>query len=277
MDHHSLIDEIVQELARIDGVSAVVLGGSRARGTHTPSSDIDLGIYYDPATPLDIPALQHIATRLDDSHRPDLLTQPGGWGPWINGGGWLTIQGVHVDFLYRDITRVTTIIQDCRSGHVEIVYQPGHPHGFVTTIYMAEIAVCQPLWQSHDQISNLKTLTQPYPDALQQALVNKFAWEISFALANAQKAIPRADISYIAGCSFRAVACMSQVLFALNQQYCLNEKGAVALIETFPLRPSNWKFRVENAFQKLTMTRAEIKQSLDSLLTLAQEVTALVK
>ncbi len=40
-----LIQKIVDEVKGVKGVSAIVLGGSRARGTNTPSSDIDLGIY----------------------------------------------------------------------------------------------------------------------------------------------------------------------------------------------------------------------------------------
>ena len=40
----ALIRDIVDEVKRVEGVRAIVLGGSRARGTHTPSSDIDLGI-----------------------------------------------------------------------------------------------------------------------------------------------------------------------------------------------------------------------------------------
>ncbi|MGC4867075.1 nucleotidyltransferase domain-containing protein [Micromonospora sp. DT53] len=33
-------------LCAVDGVVAVALGGSRARGEHRPDSDWDLGLYY---------------------------------------------------------------------------------------------------------------------------------------------------------------------------------------------------------------------------------------
>jgi hypothetical protein len=39
------LGEWANELSRVDGVEAVLLGGSRARGTHGPSSDVDLGLY----------------------------------------------------------------------------------------------------------------------------------------------------------------------------------------------------------------------------------------
>ena len=41
------ITELAEQLAAVDGVSCVVLGGSRARGTHSESSDYDLGLYYE--------------------------------------------------------------------------------------------------------------------------------------------------------------------------------------------------------------------------------------
>jgi predicted nucleotidyltransferase len=44
-DIDDLIRDLVAQLRGIEGVAAVVLGGSRARNTHTPESDIDLGIY----------------------------------------------------------------------------------------------------------------------------------------------------------------------------------------------------------------------------------------
>ena len=116
MQVESLIQDIVTPLRRVDGIRAIVLGGSRARGMHTSSSDIDVGIYYHPGAPLNITQLSRVAADLDDGHREDLVTAPGGWGPWINGGGWLQIRSQAVDFLYRDLAKVTKIIDDCLQG-----------------------------------------------------------------------------------------------------------------------------------------------------------------
>lgn len=274
LEHQALIDDLVSQLRAVNGVHAIVLGGSRARGTHTPASDIDLGIYYDAKAPFDLPALAAVATRVDDTHRADLVTPIGGWGSRINGGGWLTIQGIPVDFIYRDLTQVSRVIDECLAGHVEMAYQPGHPHGFVSSTYMAEIAVCRPLWQSNNEITNFQALTRPYPPALQRALVGMFSWEISFALDIAKKGIARADVVYVAGCAFRAVMCMCQVLFALNQQYWLNEKGAVAQIETFAIRPQDWRARIDEAFQHLA-DNSRLAQGIHLLAGLAQEVEQL--
>lgn len=277
MDAQALIAEIVEQIQHVDGVAAVVLGGSRARGTHTPRSDIDLGIYYHPDSPLDLQALDRVAAEFDDSHRTGILTPIGGWGPWINGGGWLTVQSTPVDFLYRDLNRVADVIEACHRGQIEMVYQPGHPHGFVSSIYMAEVALCRVLWQSDERLTTLKDRTRPYPAALREALLRQFAWEVDFSLAIAQKGVERADVAYVSGCCFRAVACFLQVLFALNEQYWLNEKGAVALADSFPLRPPQLRTRIAAAFETLAATEEALAAAIRELQELARETECLVE
>ncbi len=58
MEVELLIQTIVDEVKSVEGVRAIVLGGSRARGTETLSSDIDLGIYYHPGYPLNLKELR---------------------------------------------------------------------------------------------------------------------------------------------------------------------------------------------------------------------------
>lgn len=146
MDVAALIDDIARQIAVIPGMAAVVLGGSRAAGTYTAASDLDIGIYYRDAAALDTSGLRRVAIALDDEHREDALTPIGGWGPWIN-GGWLTVQGQAVDLLYRNLGRVAQYVEAAVAGEVEVIYQWGHPHGFLTTIYAAEVASCKLLWE----------------------------------------------------------------------------------------------------------------------------------
>jgi hypothetical protein len=65
----------------------------------------------------------------------------------------------------------------------------------------------------------LKNKIHPYPRALQKAVIQNFAWEISFSIEIAKKSIERADVAYASGCCFRGVMCVLQVLFALNNEY----------------------------------------------------------
>lgn len=276
MDVDAIIAALVRDLQVVPGVAAIVLGGSRARGTHSAGSDVDLALYYRPDQPLDLARLGQIATAADDAHRADVITGIGGWGPWINGGGWLTVRALPVDLLYRDLAQVRTVLEECIAGQPRIVYQPGHPHGFVTAIYLAEIALCRVLWDPIGAVADLKRLATPYPPALKAALIRMFFWEADFSLKTAAKAVARVDISYVAGCCFRTVSCLMQTLFALNETYWMNEKGAVAIAATFPLAPPRLVERIDRAFAQLAPAQAELERAIAGLAGLAAETAALL-
>ncbi|HYM04649.1 MAG TPA: nucleotidyltransferase domain-containing protein [Stellaceae bacterium] len=270
-----LLALLVRELSAVPGVRALALGGSRARGAATEHSDYDIGLYYDRDDSIDLAALQRAADRVDQSDPPARVTQIGGWGPCINGGGWLTVQGARVDLLYRDIEKVSDVIGDCRDGRVGRYYQPGHPHAFLSSIYMGEIAYCRPLHDPKGALAALKKLTAPYPTPLGRALIDVHRFEATFSLENARKSADRGDVSYVAGCAFRSVACLCQILFAANGAYLLNEKGAVAEADTFPRRPAEYARRVAEVFRDIGA--GALGTALDRLAGLIGDTDALVR
>ncbi|MFD2611457.1 nucleotidyltransferase domain-containing protein [Paenibacillus gansuensis] len=276
MNIQSVIDKVVERLRDVNGVEAVVLGGSRAKGTHHAKSDIDIGLYYDGSKGLDMAGLKKAASALDDEHREEAVTDIGGWGPWINGGGWLTVDSAPVDILYRDLKRVEETMDQCLSGTVTIDYQPGHPHGFLNAVYVAEMALCKVLWDPGKQVEKLKSRLHPYPAALKEALINKFLWEAGFALETGRKGIAKGDLSYVAGCCFRSVSCLNQVLFALNECYWMNEKGASAIAASFRLVPPRYEERVNAVFRFISDDPNTLEQSMDLLQQLVTEVNQLL-
>ncbi|MEG6523481.1 nucleotidyltransferase domain-containing protein [Desulfotomaculum sp. 1211_IL3151] len=86
----AVLDKVVTALTEISGIEAVVLGVSRTRGTHSQTSDIDIGIYYDHAA-FDLVSLNKAARILGDEHRRNMVVPPGAWGKWVHGGGSLTL------------------------------------------------------------------------------------------------------------------------------------------------------------------------------------------
>lgn len=277
MDLDLLAMKISAQLSSLPGVAAVVIGGSRGRGTQLPTSDLDLGIYYHPDDLLDVPALDRLAASLDDQRRAGLLTPPGAWGPWINGGGWLKIEGVAVDFIYRDLTRVAQVIEDCRRGVISMHYQPGHPHSFASYIYMGEVATCRALYDPNRVIESLRAQTTPYPSALRQAVIDAFFWESDFSLQIARKGAARGDCAYVAGCCFRCLACLLQTLFALNGVYWLNEKGALRLADRFAQRPPDLLATVESVFSRLSSDPGDLETCRERMAELVRAVGALVE
>jgi hypothetical protein len=230
-----ILQRIVPVLAEVPGVAAIALGGSRARGTATQTSDYDIGLYFSAARPLDTDRLLQAVRAVVDKPDTAQVTAIGGWGPWIVGGGWLTIDGNKVDLLYRNLDDVGRVIDACRAGEVTMHYQAGHPHGFCSAIWMGEVALCRPLHDPDGWLAALKAATSPYPSALRDALIRKFEWEILFAIENGELAAARAEQTHVAGCVYRALACTAQVLFALNERYLINEKGALQEAAQLPL------------------------------------------
>ena len=249
----AFLECIIASLKTVCGIQAIVLGGSRARGLHTAASDYDIGIYYGSAERFDIAGLNQVAQALDDEHRENICVPLGGWGPWVNGGGWLHVDGVAVDFIYRDIQRVRQVIEDCSAGKLLIETQAGHPYGFVSAIYMGEVATCQVLWDPHDAVSQLKVKTQSYPSALKKAVFNQISWEPRFCADLAEKGIRKHDAAYVAGCLFRAVTGLLHTLAALNEVYVLNEKGLTDLAAQFTSTPQNLSPRIQQVFAQMTI------------------------
>jgi Nucleotidyltransferase domain len=235
MHDDPITERVSAALASVPGVAALVLGGSRGRGTATQDSDHDFGLYYEPERPVDIAALEAAVRPLLDDPAWCTITPIGEWGPRINGGGWLSIDGRKVDLLYRDLSRVRAVIDDCKAGRITMDYQPGHPHGFCSSVYAGEIATCRPLSDPQEVVSRLKAAVLPFPAPLKRAIIGKFLWEVQFAADNAALAIKRGEQTHVAGCAYRALCCTAQVLFAINDRYLINEKGALAEAATFPV------------------------------------------
>jgi hypothetical protein len=263
----ALLGRLVRAFDGVPGIRAMVLGGSRARGEATAPSDYDIGLYYEADNPIDTGRLAKAAMLLPGAASSS-VTAIGEWGPWIDGGAWLTVEGVRVDLLYRSIDKVRAVIEACRAGRIERVYQPGHPHAFVSAIYMGEVALAKVLWDPDQVLASLQRRCTPYPPALGEALIRSFLWEARFALENALHGRGRDDPAYVAGCGFRAVACLNQSLFALNGVYLLNEKGATGAAEKLTRRPPDYAPRVAQAV-------AAGAAGLPVLMALAEETAAL--
>lgn len=81
-----------------------MLGDSRAAGTHSPSSDYDIGLYYSKKfSPQEI---EGAVSKL--LGYPTHFTQLYEWGPRVNGGAWLHYDDIDIDILYRFCADVAT-------------------------------------------------------------------------------------------------------------------------------------------------------------------------
>ena len=270
-----LVASLTERLAAIQGVKAVVLGGSYARGCARPESDIDLGVFYSDADPFPIECVRELAEAVNDTAAP-VVTDFYQWGPWVNGGAWLTVGGQRVDFIYRSLEHVERVISDAEAGRYELHYLQQPPFGFFSATYLGEIAVCIPLFDPEARLDGLKRRVADYPEALRRAVVQDFLFMAEFSLtAFAPKFANRSDAYGTAACLARAVNELVLALFALNRKYPINDKTALAEIADFDSAPRDFMSRVQTILEHLGASAAELTAAVDSVVQLLHETFGL--
>ncbi|MFD4989800.1 nucleotidyltransferase domain-containing protein [Streptomyces sp. NPDC058374] len=254
------VTRMARALTAVPGVRAVALGGSRARGTHRPDSDWDLGVYYRGA--LDLDRLTGLAAAAQGS--PVEVAGPGGWGPWVNGGAWLRVEGVPVDWVLRDLDRVEGVWRDCREGRYEVGVQAGHPLGFWSPVYAGEVAYGRVLADPAGELTALRHQVREepgYPEPLRRALAEA-AWEAEFSVAAAAKSAPAGDSLHVSLCLARAFGVLTQSLHAHHRRWLLNEKGALAATAALPGTPDGFADRVTACLTALDAEAVEAAAAL---------------
>jgi hypothetical protein len=244
---------MADQLAAVPGIVGVTLGGSRARGEHAPDSDVDLGLYY--RTPLDLDALRLVARAVAGPQAS--ITALGAWGPWVDGGAWLTVQGVAVDWIYREVDRVRRCWQDAQAGRYAYHFQVGHPLGFADFAYAGEIALATVLADPSGELTGLHESANSYPPTLGDALVRGIE-EARFLLMVAGKAVRRGDTAYVSGCLFRIVGVCVHALHGRSRRWLINEKGAVAAAGRLSIAPAEFAERAHRLLAATGRSAAEL-------------------
>lgn len=274
-EQRALVDSLSGRLARIPGVAAVVLGGSFARGFATPDSDIDLGILYRDAAPFALEPLRALAAEVDDGPDP-VVTDFWVWGPWVNGGAWLTVRGQRVDFLYRSLDQLERVIADANAGKFELHYGQLPPFGYLSATQLGDLAICVPLFDPAGVVASLKRHVQVYPEPLRRALVQSYLWASEFTLESfAAKFAKRGDVLGTAGCLGRVAHQLVLVLFALNRRYLLSDKTSLGEIASFAEAPRDFGGRVTRTLARVGDSPAELARSVSAVAELVAETLRL--
>lgn len=276
MEINVFLQELVETLIQVDGLRAIVLGGSWASGTQRPDSDIDLGLYYSEEAPLDINQLRKIARDLNDYPDPE-VTDLGGWGSWVNGGAWLTIKGRRVDFLYRNIAFVSTIIDECNRGEIQYDYLQQPPYGFHSYIYCAETEHCIALYDPQQALASLKWKVARYSNRLKRSIINSYLWQAEFSIEVAKNAAHTGNVFFVAGCLTRVASSLVQVLYALNETYFISDKRVYKDIVKFSLKPHDFEIRLDHILGNIGSNSKKLIETLATTENLLAELIELCR
>ena len=276
LEINRFLQDILVTLVEVKGLQAIVLGGSWASNTQLPDSDIDLGLYYNEDPPLDIDHVRKIAWELNDFPNPE-VTVLGGWGRWVNGGAWLTINGQRVNFLYRNIDFVSTFIDECNRGETQFDYIQQPPYGFYSYIYCAETQMCKVIFDPQKIIAGLKLKVSNYSELLKSNIINNFLWQAEFALEVATKQAHSGNVFFVAGCLTRIASSIIQVLYALNETYFVSDKRLRNDLEQFNSKPRDFGMRLDRMLGDIGRDSKELSETLLNAQILLSEIIGLCK
>lgn len=251
---------MADDLSRVSGVRAVSLGGSRARGTHRPDSDVDIGVYYQGSVDRD--ALEALAARW--TGRATTVTAPGGWGPWVDGGSWLTVDGTPVDWILRDVDRVAAQCERALRGEFSFHPQPGHPLGFLDVAYAGEVAVCRPLRDGHALLEDLTRRLTPYPEPLRDAMLHN-VWQADFLLDGVEKGAKGGDVAYVSLCLVTAAMLIAHGWHGAARHWVTNEKGLVPGVERLPIDTRGFSGAVASVLRDLGSSPERLQESIAAM------------
>ena len=203
--------EVVERVAAMPGVRAVVLGGSRVSGTATEDSDWDLGVYY--RNPLDLARLRELGE----------VHPPGSWGRLMNGGAWLTRQGIRIDALLRDLDSVERWTAEAQHGRYEVDGLLGYLAGMPTYTLTAEVA-------SSIVLAGGLDVPTDYPAALSRSGPERWRFHRDFSLAHARRAAGLGNQVVALGQLARAAVEEAHARLCEHGVWVLNEKRILEMV-----------------------------------------------
>jgi len=153
----------------------------------------------------------------------------------VDGGGWLTVDGEAVDWIYRDLDRVERCWRDAEQGRYAFHAQVGH-HWRAGLRVPGEVAPRGDPGRSDRPVASVRRRTTVFPPALADALIAGL-WEADFLLGVARKAVTRRDVGYVSGACSGCSGCVRTRCTA-RRPLAGQRKGAIAAAAALPGAPA---------------------------------------
>lgn len=253
---HSIARRIADDYSALPEVQAVALAGSVMGIGADTGSDIDLYVYAEPA--LSIDSRMSIAARRATRYAVDNQF-------WEAGDEWQeTGSGVAVDVTFRSPAWIEDQLDRVLVRHEA---STGYSTCFWYNILNAHILFDRSRWFSHLQ----ERAKQPYPDALQLAIIAKNHPLLRDLLFSAyahqiEKAVKRNDLVSVNHRIAAFLASYFDVLFALNQQLHPGEKKLIAFAEQHCAKlPQGFRPQIEALLQAAAQPDERLSQIVNAL------------
>lgn len=223
-----MIQSIAEALRSLEGIEAVVLGGSRGAGNDDAFSDTDLYVYCSAQVP---------ETRREVL-APFVEKAEYGNDYWEYEDNLLLKNGEKVDIIYRNIERL--------KGYLSRMQKYPHNSQGYSTCFWHNILHGEALWEKNGAFTELRELLpKEYSDELRRTIVQRswhlIAGSMTSYSEQIRTAARRGDVVSIQHRVTGLLSSCFDLLFALNRQLHPGEKKLLRLCRRdCPLRPSDW-------------------------------------
>lgn len=212
-----MIDALFEELARLDEVEAIALGGSHAGDHFDEKSDYDVYLYVTGEIPVD--TRRHILKKYCSAMEL-------GNHFWEYEDNCTLKDGVDIDILYRNLDDFT--------ADMASVVEVCQPRNGYTTCMWHNLRTCRVLYDRDGRLAAARRrFDVAYPEALRRAIIDRNMRLLTGSLpsydAQIAKAVRRGDLVSV---NHRMAAFMESyfdVIFALNRMTHPGEKRLVQL------------------------------------------------
>ncbi|XMB72072.1 nucleotidyltransferase domain-containing protein [Mycoplasmatota bacterium WC30] len=231
-----MVEKLIKELASLDEVEAVLLGGSRATGTYDDKSDYDYYVYLNKP--------------LSENKRRNILNKYCSYMEYSNkfweleDDGKLN-NGLEIELIYREIDSIDEMLDGLvNKGYVS--------HGY-TTCYLDNVLNSKIIVDKNDIVANLK---EKYKHGLSNELIKKiidYNYPIIYEQMPAlykqvKKAVERNDLHSI---NHRVTAYFEMyydIVFALNNKTHPGEKRLLELTLKLDKKPEKMEELINQIF-----------------------------
>ncbi len=280
----ALVEDMAARLAAVDGVVAVSVRAVGHDDAFDPGAgagppDLDAPAPVGAAAgglvfqvyrggPVDTDGLRDLATRLTTRVTP--ITEPGAWGPWADGGGWLEVDGTPVDWVHRDLDRVEATWEACRVGDTGWEALVGHPVGMWRHALVAEVVLGRARVDPEGRLARLEAGARTYPEALRDVLV-EVAGQARRVLRVGRDALVRGDVAQVAGAIVQAQALLVEGVYAHARRWTTHDVGSLWRAAALPGAGEDLARTVEVALSCLTPDPRDLEWCLDLVTVVTDE------
>ncbi len=257
-----MIDSLFNELASLEQVEAIALGGSRSGENYDEKSDYDVYLY--------------ITAPISEDTRRAILEKYCGYMEignhyWEYEDNCVLKKGVDIDILYRDL--------DAFGEDVSSVVEKHEPRNGYTTCMWHNLITCKIICDKNGRLQKMKDrFSVPYPEELCKNIIERNTNLLYSAMPayslQIKKACSRLDRVSIVHRTAAFLESYFDVIFALNRLTHPGEKRLISLCKkNCTVLPENFEENLNRLFYDMSANTDNISGDIDLIIEELKKIT----